>query len=775
MISFCKNRLILLSLSAILLLFAPMVSAETMETNPNFNCQFTNASAQIVTTTDVAADTTAEVYFQMWWESGTAPTGTISSMKGYFFYNSVDVVFLEDDYTLLNWDGTVSIDVTEDFPTNGMNKVELEFTDLNPDKSPQETATSYIKLKFQFITCRPDSYETDVTLDAYTNCMQIYYDEAYTWYYAENLTDGTLSVTDYYSNYIINDINYTCGVLGDRITVYVLCDNNFRTRAGRQYITYDDSKLDYVTSSWTLYEPGIWYMTSSCIESNDTLKILLYAPMDTYNTRNFDTYPSYGDTLYSLQFDVISSTPWDGAANATTLQFVDDSCKTYVYYYYNMFGYCDSLMKAWGYEDGTISMDDYAAEIKVDFDCEDCDQYLSLSDDEVTAAVRLKADFASGGATDRIEAVFDLSEDWESADFNTPYNGLTFTEYALDNTYLAIRQNNSVILDCTEGDYDSLGLVTVEWDNSGFSPAYGDRYVDLCPMDEYSTYESQVIDSTGDVTTEYGDGLTLTCGQAEVLMGEFSTTSGSSQSVFVSHTLRLRNNITVDTFFVRVTANNSWCIKCVNCESGVKATRISSSVYEISSTNSSFNQSANGDNYTTLATIWYGMPSCLYNKYYSMTPTFDNGYIEDDNTTSHYVAYSISGVSGKCSTTSGGCGATMPPACNSGGGNLNRIETEANDGIRPNEFALHPNRPNPFNPQTIIAYDIPVPTHVSIEIYNILGQRVVTLVDEEKAAGSYEVIWNGVDNSGQRVASGIYLYNMRAGDFVESRKMMLMK
>ncbi|MEW5925502.1 MAG: FlgD immunoglobulin-like domain containing protein, partial [Candidatus Zixiibacteriota bacterium] len=80
-----------------------------------------------------------------------------------------------------------------------------------------------------------------------------------------------------------------------------------------------------------------------------------------------------------------------------------------------------------------------------------------------------------------------------------------------------------------------------------------------------------------------------------------------------------------------------------------------------------------------------------------------------------------------------------------------------------------------FNPQTIVAYDVPMAAHVTIDVVNILGQSVITLIDETKSPGHYEVIWNGLDRSGSRAASGIYLYNMRAGEFVETRKMMLMK
>ncbi|UCD95518.1 MAG: T9SS type A sorting domain-containing protein [Candidatus Zixiibacteriota bacterium] len=96
-------------------------------------------------------------------------------------------------------------------------------------------------------------------------------------------------------------------------------------------------------------------------------------------------------------------------------------------------------------------------------------------------------------------------------------------------------------------------------------------------------------------------------------------------------------------------------------------------------------------------------------------------------------------------------------------------------GQMPGRFRLHNSYPNPFNPATIISYDLPVACHVKLEIFNILGQRVKTLVDKQMEAGSYELTWNGTDRSGFPMASGIYFYQLTAGDFSSSRKMLLLK
>jgi 5'-nucleotidase/UDP-sugar diphosphatase len=97
------------------------------------------------------------------------------------------------------------------------------------------------------------------------------------------------------------------------------------------------------------------------------------------------------------------------------------------------------------------------------------------------------------------------------------------------------------------------------------------------------------------------------------------------------------------------------------------------------------------------------------------------------------------------------------------------------DPSLPNDFELLQNYPNPFNPETEIAYTIPEGSDVSIDIYDLLGQKIRTLVDSHKSPGSYVVTWNGRDDLGRKVSSGIYFYKMRAGDFTQTRKMSLMK
>ncbi len=93
----------------------------------------------------------------------------------------------------------------------------------------------------------------------------------------------------------------------------------------------------------------------------------------------------------------------------------------------------------------------------------------------------------------------------------------------------------------------------------------------------------------------------------------------------------------------------------------------------------------------------------------------------------------------------------------------------------PSEFSISQNYPNPFNPTTSIKYAIPQDARVSLVIYNMLGQVVKTLVDQEQEAGYYTVRWDGTNDFGGKVASGIYIYRIVAGKYTSTMKMNLIK
>jgi hypothetical protein len=104
------------------------------------------------------------------------------------------------------------------------------------------------------------------------------------------------------------------------------------------------------------------------------------------------------------------------------------------------------------------------------------------------------------------------------------------------------------------------------------------------------------------------------------------------------------------------------------------------------------------------------------------------------------------------------------------------VGLDADDqAAHPLTYALSQNRPNPFNPQTTIDFSLPRASRVTLEVFDILGGLVRTLTAEDMPAGSHQVIWDGLDSAGRPAASGIYLYRLEAGEFSQTRKMVLLK
>ncbi len=98
------------------------------------------------------------------------------------------------------------------------------------------------------------------------------------------------------------------------------------------------------------------------------------------------------------------------------------------------------------------------------------------------------------------------------------------------------------------------------------------------------------------------------------------------------------------------------------------------------------------------------------------------------------------------------------------------VSVEDGIGAAPLAFSLSQNYPNPFNPITKINYSIPQTSFVTMKVYDLLGKEIVTLVNEEKSVGNYEVEFNA-----NNLSSGIYFYRIQAGNFIDTKKFILMK
>ena len=102
------------------------------------------------------------------------------------------------------------------------------------------------------------------------------------------------------------------------------------------------------------------------------------------------------------------------------------------------------------------------------------------------------------------------------------------------------------------------------------------------------------------------------------------------------------------------------------------------------------------------------------------------------------------------------------------------VETSDQASV-PQTFSLAQNAPNPFNSETVIRFALPQPSQVELTIYNLLGQPVAILVQGSSAAGTFSVRWDGRDQAGRAVTSGVYLYQLRAGEYTKVRKLLLLR
>ena len=97
------------------------------------------------------------------------------------------------------------------------------------------------------------------------------------------------------------------------------------------------------------------------------------------------------------------------------------------------------------------------------------------------------------------------------------------------------------------------------------------------------------------------------------------------------------------------------------------------------------------------------------------------------------------------------------------------------DNYVPNSYKLHTNYPNPFNPITTLKFDIPEDSFVDVTVYDILGNAVNNLVNTYQSSGYKSIQWDATNNQSEPVSAGVYLYKIQAGDFVDTKKMILLK
>ncbi len=146
---------------------------------------------------------------------------------------------------------------------------------------------------------------------------------------------------------------------------------------------------------------------------------------------------------------------------------------------------------------------------------------------------------------------------------------------------------------------------------------------------------------------------------------------------------------------------------------------------------------------------------------YMVATTTDTTVVLPDSTTGEYIVVTATDTSGNESEESNR--------------ELHQTPTSVGNVSPPSKTALHQNAPNPFNPSTRISFDVASATRVTLRIFDVSGRHVRTLVDRDMIPNRYDIVWNGTNDHGSRVASGVYVYRLEAGEFAEQRKMLMLK
>jgi len=679
-------------------------------------------------------------------------------------------------------------------PVNGIIALELYGASGIPIPT---SPVSYIALRFEAY-CQPELNVNSITFEQNTDyCYVETYDNGTTPWGASHYDDGTVTTADYVADF---DVQTTTALLGDSLVrVEITGIHNFNLVGFDHQFTFDSDNLTY--SGYEM-NPDIFPPEYGCasnppeqycypeVDGNTIHFPFLFNFPWTYFTPPNETE----DWYYAFYFNL------NPGQSDNSFNFVDFDVENSLVY---PFGLCMDLYDVGTYENGGVQIPLYTVEFKSELQAD----YI-VKGQPITYDISMSNNFPAGdysnlnnnGAISIVYTWPDIftypteagvSEDPLKflADFHT--NGAKI--YRTYQVYDASETSN--FMPPTEED-EFAKILTLEctMDTSEFIMEYENRLVSLnfrnSYIDAYHDWRTFIEDTTGYAIARALTGeVSYVEIPAEVSMGRFYMPYATSSDNTPAQAFYLSSNFDVGQFSVNVKLlpNDDMRFSGLTPEMpGVEYESIGTREIRIFYDGSGTFMAANGDAFQKIATIHYRascdgpgkitagktgnqIPSDHYSYYYEYGHvSLINAVIYDDAATpvSHYVDVDPHNVVGKCTVN-----------------NHIAYDSDPDDdwdykqftGILPTEYRLYPNSPNPFNPQTVILYDVSAAAHVNIQIINILGQHVATLVDGIKSPGRHEVTWNGTDQYGQKVSSGIYLYVMQADEYVETRKMILMK
>jgi hypothetical protein len=731
---------------AFLFFYAIPAMALTPIEDGDLNFKLGDTSIYIICTVG-DGDTLTNIPLQVWYEEA-APMQDIHEIRAAIIFNS-GKLFFYDAVKAAAWPGDLSHSVSGDT---------LFITLDNGTVSPQLSPTTYANLQFTAWCGVPSTVDMD--LKQGENYTYIFLNSRH--YPPQgNLDDGSVTVIDNYNEtYSIHDTTITGGALQTKIHIPVYVRTNYRFWGTYTYFRFDTTYLQY--DSFYVADQNEYYMIKDCTRNKDTLKVRVYEYLNIFH----DEYSSE-TKLYTLVFQVKNA----AQGNTAHIDFIGDSSWSVPF---DGFSGCFDVRQMDTLKNGDITIPAYADTAKLEFHCSTCDSMVGLNDDDCSAMIKMKNNFAAGDVTKSITLNYNTTNyltvtdvdaaDAQALDFDyASYSSGGTKQASVRQLYNANLTNHVHAVT----DYADLAKMTFDFNDGSYSPSsYANRYLKVAFKGKYDDNNdlSQVWDTLNVVRCDTTNSKLINGGNdsVEIRMGEINL-PGTSGTCHVHQEVKLRNNFSLDHFGFTVTIPAGAEIRTIDTgyTAGIRYTKISGTQYRIYGNSSTgFNGiSPNGNNYTKVAEVM--IRYCSRYGSVSGTPTISNDTMISSSSR-QYVNRDPHSI------TIYGC------LCNIDKLNEFASEEEAGPAL-PTDFKLNQNHPNPFNPETIISYDVPTLTRVKIVVMNILGQVVATLVDEPKSPGRYEIVWRGTDSYGARVSSGIYLTVMQAGNYSGTVKMSLMK
>jgi hypothetical protein len=722
----------------------------------------------------------AEIPFSLHF-SDNPPSGNLTKIKIRINFDATALSYTGAEATA-NWPGVINEDPQAHDHENGV--ICLEFVEASGVSIPT-SPTQYATLTFE-ADCQEELNVTDIAFDQNSNDNFVdTYDGSTSSYSPQNFDDGTVTIVDYQATYEISDVT---AYLGDTdVAVPISGTTNFNMYGVVHTVEFDFTKLSFaggVIDSTAFPNPSEY---SHFVETEPgRLEIMVYSSVQCW------TPPIEDQTLYSLKFDVKADHEGfpNGDDYTVSLDFDFDNCWVLVYYSENAIAWCSFLATCIDPDDyinGSIDVPPYSAELL----SESAASYIAKTGNptqEILFDVFMLNSFPAGDyagiGKGGVHIVFDLPDHLSHhelvEDPGTP-NFITMEWMNGERILYAYQQYGaSVPSNFWPPTTESVTLFHeyLTFDEQGFAPDYDNRWIGPAFRSEFvgdqCDWHSLVEDTTGAVSADSANGkLTWESIPAEVRMGEFCAPYVETEERYLYQPVYIRANFDIGEFSVNISVDGDFDIESVQPEmTDVEYQTISATEVRIYFDEDYTFHTATGNDQLLIATVEY-LVDCHgtrgFGKVLPKPPprpwiphivkadiSLDYESMEDDAGNDHFVALVSDSIkSYYCADE------IMKPS--------------VDFASTPPSYQLHANYPNPFNPETTIEYSLTDPEHVRIDIYNILGNRVSTLVDEVKAPGNHEVMWNGTDENGSRVASGIYFYNMKAGAFNETRRMVMLK